>query len=110
MTIKREAAYHEAGHAVLAERSKYHRFLGPIILSNYGSGAADISLSTGRLQSAGKITDKSAAKDKDVAKDFAVILVAGFVAEQLASEKDKTLSNVNNVLLYPKNASYKLTV
>jgi ATP-dependent Zn protease len=88
---KREAAYHEAGHAVAADKSRFHALVGPINLANYGAGAIDISLSKSKLRAAGKRPVADSQRDQDVARDFAKILTAGLVAEQIASEKDKTL-------------------
>lgn len=87
MTIKIEAAFHEAGHAVVAHRSRFHNIAGPINLAAYGSGTIDISLSGAKLLSQGKAPTASAAKDKEVAVDLAVVLSAGLVAEQLAAGK-----------------------
>ena len=88
MTIKREAAFHEAGHAVVAHRSKFHNIVGPINLEAYGSGETYISLSKRKLLANGKDAEPSAAKDKEVAADLAVILAAGLVAERLAESHE----------------------
>ena len=92
MTIKREAAYHEAAHAVVANLSKYHIIHGGINLLNYGAGEFYAALSRSKCAARGKPQDPSAAKDKDVAKDFAILLCAGLVGEQIASEHDDTLA------------------
>ena len=81
MTIKREAAFHEAGHAVTAHRSRFHALVGPINLRQYGAGGIFVSLSKSKLQTAGKPTDASSQKDKEVAIDLAIILSAGLVAQ-----------------------------
>jgi len=82
--IKIEAAYHEAGHAILAYASRFHRLVGQINLANYGQGAPSISLSKGKLSKEGKPLTQDVELDQDVAKDFALILVGGLVAKQLA--------------------------
>ncbi|ELB2790462.1 hypothetical protein O4H51_05305 [Aeromonas hydrophila] len=92
MKIKREAAYHEAAHAVLASISKYHAIIGDINLLSYGAGEIYISLSRSKCATGGKPQDPSAQKDKEVARDFATVLCAGFVGEQIASERDSTLT------------------
>lgn len=92
MTIKREAAFHEAGHAVAAHLSKFHRIVGSINLGQYGAGAINVSLSKSKLLAAGKTVDQSILTDKDVAIDIAVVLSAGFVCEQLAEQREVGLS------------------
>lgn len=89
MTIKREAAFHEAGHALAAYRSSYHNVVGPINLAAYGSGEIYISLSRKKLHAKGKTPDASAARDADVAIDLAVVLAAGLVAEQIAEVREQ---------------------
>jgi hypothetical protein len=87
MTIKREAAFHEAGHVLAAYRSKFHALVGPVNLQQYGAGEACISLSKKKLHAAGKHLAAVHQSDKDVATDIAVVLCAGLVSEQLAEEK-----------------------
>lgn len=91
MSVKKEAAYHEAGHAVIAYKSKYHSIVSGLDIKNYGSGEMFIGLSKAKLNAAGKKPDESSATDRDVVKDLALVLTAGYVAEQLAAEKDNTL-------------------
>lgn len=91
MTIKREAAFHEAGHAVAAHRSRFHNVVGQINLATYGAGEIYVSLSKQKLIAEGKPATPSAQLDKEVAKDLAVVLVAGLVAERLAQESDGDL-------------------
>jgi hypothetical protein len=91
MAIKKEAAYHEAAHALIAHRSTFHNFLGPINLAEYGAGEAFVSLSNSKLASAGKPISPDPAKDVDVIRDLAEVLVAGYVVEQIAAEKDSSL-------------------
>jgi hypothetical protein len=92
MTIKLEAAYHEAGHVVLAHLSKFHGLGGSINLGTYGAGIAPVCLSRSKLVNCGKTPDRTSRLDKEVAKDLAVILCAGLVAEQMAAEIDPTLT------------------
>ena len=87
MTIKHEAAYHEAGHAVAAHFSQFHAIVGPIDLGLYGSGEIYISLNKTKVTAANKRADPSIAKDKDVAQDLAIVLCAGLVAERIAAKK-----------------------
>ena len=93
MTIKREAAYHEAGHAVLAHLSKFHGLGGSINLGTYGAGIAPVCLSRSKLVNGGKNPDRTSRRDKEVAKDLAVILCAGLAAERIAAEMDPTLTS-----------------
>jgi len=85
MTIKREAAFHEAGHAVAAHRSMFHAIVGPINLAAYDSGEVYVSLSRKKLQANGKVGSAAAGADKGVAADLAVVLAAGLVSERLAT-------------------------
>lgn len=84
MSIKREAAYHEAGHAVAAYRSKFHNVIGTINLADYGAGEIFIFLSKSKLATYGKSNDQKLQYDKEVAVDLAVVLCAGLVAERIA--------------------------
>jgi hypothetical protein len=91
MTITREAAFHEAGHAVAAYRSRFHDVIGPINLADYGQGEIYVSLSKKKLATSGKSIDESAQSDKEVAIDLAVILCSGLAAERLAEKNDAEL-------------------
>lgn len=95
MTIQREAAFHEAGHAISAHRSKFHAIVGPINLQQYGAGEIFVSLSKRKLQAAGKPVAAASQKDKEVVKDLAVVLCAGLVSERLAEEKIGLKANPN---------------
>ena len=90
--MKRDAAYHEAGHGIVARLSRFHEIVGGIELADYGAGEGFISLSKRKLKAAGKQEDESTAKDKDVARDLALILTAGYIAEKVAAEQNKTLT------------------
>jgi ATP-dependent Zn protease len=92
MTIKREAAFHEAGHAVVAHRSKFHSIEKSINLEAYGAGETSVSLSRSKLLAGGKIANASAERDKEVATDFAVVLCAGLVAERLAEVRENGIT------------------
>lgn len=92
MTITKVSAYHEAAHALIAHRSQFHKLIGRIDLRLYGSGETFISLSKSKLEAVGKSATTNSQKDKDVVKDLAVILVAGFVAEQIAAESDNAIN------------------
>ncbi len=89
--IKREAAYHEAAHAVLANPSKYHAVVGNINLSSYGAGEIYVSLSKSKCSAGGKPQDISTVRDKEVTKDLAIVLCAGFVGEQIAAQRHLAL-------------------
>jgi len=91
MPIKREAAFHEAGHAVVAFRSRFHNIAGPISLEQYGAGESLISLSKSKLRAEGLPVDETSVKLPEVVEDLAVILCAGLIAEQLASKFDASL-------------------
>jgi hypothetical protein len=83
-----EAAYHEAGHAIIASRSRFHRVVGAINLGRYGAGEIYISLSKGKCAAAGKAPDQ---RDPEVATDLAIVLSAGLVAERIAQAHDATI-------------------
>lgn len=87
MTIKLEAAYHEAGHIVAAYHSKFFDVVSGIHLSNDGAGEFLLSLSRSKCKGAGKADDETAQKDKEVAHEAVVILMAGYTAELIAKEK-----------------------
>ncbi len=89
MTIKKEAAYHEAAHAVLAYNSKFHALVGEISLAQYGAGDIYISLSKSKRKAAGVTPNPI---DKEITKDLAVILCGGLAGETIASKNDNTLS------------------
>lgn len=76
------AAYHEAGHAVVAVRSRYHSIIGNISADNYGAGAAYVTISKSKCRAAGKFPSEA---DPDIVRDFAVILKAGLAAEKMAA-------------------------
>lgn len=86
MKIKREAAFHEAGHAIAAYRSKFHSLSRSINLKLYGAGEIFVTLSKSKLQAAGKLAAAASQTDKEVATDLAVVLCAGLVSERLAEE------------------------
>ncbi|MEF8762212.1 hypothetical protein, partial [Stenotrophomonas sp. A3_2] len=67
MTIKREAGYHEACHAILTARSRFHRLAGEINLTEYGQGEIYVSLSRQKLLAAGKTPIAATAQDPEVA-------------------------------------------
>lgn len=92
MTIKREAAFHEARHAIAAWKSKYHSLVGTISLADYGAGDTLVSVSKHKLQVGGKSLSTTIVEDPDVAKDFAVVLSAGLVAEQVAASKGENIT------------------
>jgi ATP-dependent Zn protease len=92
MTIKKEAAFHEAGHAVVAFQSRFHAIVKSINLENYGAGEIFVSLSKSKLQKEGLPADPSSQTSKDVAADLAIVLSAGLVAERPASLRDAKLT------------------
>jgi len=92
MTVKREAAFHEAGHAVVAHFSKFHAIVGRVNLGEYGAGTIHISLSKRKLSESGKNEGLASQKDKDVTADLAIVLSAGLVAERIAEEMEPGLS------------------
>ena len=92
MSIKKEAAYHEAAHAVTAYYSKFHYIVHEINLMNYGAGETFVSLSKSKCLKQGKQPTPETAKDKEVSKELAVILCSGYVGEQIASEHDASLT------------------
>jgi ATP-dependent Zn protease len=94
MSIKKEAAYHEAGHVVVAAKSKYHNVVDGITLSAYGQGEASISLSKAKCLAECKtfVDAKSIGKDKDIAREAAIIFMAGYQAELLAAAANPMLT------------------
>jgi hypothetical protein len=96
MIIKKEAAFHEAAHAVTAYYSKFHGLVHEINLMNYGAGEVFVSLSKSKCLEHGKAPSPETAKDPDVSKDLAVILCSGYVGEQIASEYDSSLNPSRN--------------
>ncbi|MRJ44585.1 hypothetical protein KF946_10245 [Idiomarina loihiensis] len=91
MTIKKEAAFHEAAHAVTAYYSKFHSIVLGIDLGDYGAGETFVSLSKSKCIENGKPPTAETAKDKEVSKELAVILCSGYVGELIAAETDPSL-------------------
>lgn len=91
MTIKMVAAYHEAGHAVLTYRSKYHSLEKTISLNDYGSGEIFVSIEPSKLKGAGLPSPVKSQNNVMVTRDLALILVAGYVAEQIAAKLDNNI-------------------
>ena len=89
MNIKRESAFHAAGHTIAAHRSRFHNVVGSINLADRCLGASHIGPSATKLAASGQA---SAERDKEVAVDLAVILSAGLVAEQLAGDLEQGIS------------------
>ncbi|TGG89378.1 hypothetical protein E4656_20035 [Natronospirillum operosum] len=92
MTIKKEAAFHEAAHAVTAYYSKFHSIVLGIDLEDYGAGEIFVSLSKSKCIENGKPPSAETAKDKEVSKELAVILCSGYVGELIAAETDPSLN------------------
>jgi hypothetical protein len=93
MLVSKEAAYHEAGHAVSAYLSPFHGIAdGKVNIGSFGSGAADIRLSKKKVQAAGKTLSPAVALDPKVAASMATVLAAGFAAEQIAASLDNTIT------------------
>ena len=88
MTIKLEAAYHEAAHAIIANQSKFYEVNSGIDLGPHGRGGIDIRLSKEKLKKEGKSEEVASAHDPEVTKDLALVLTAGYAAEQIAQEKN----------------------
>lgn len=91
MTNSREAAFHQAGHAVATHLSRFHILAQGLKIDAYGSGEMTAALSRRKLMGADKIADAAARADPEVAVSIAVILCAGLVSEQIAAAKDPTL-------------------
>lgn len=91
MSIKKEAAFHEAAHAITAYYSKFHGLVHEINLMNYGAGEIFVSLSKSKCKNQGKSPTPETARDEDVSKELAVILCSGYVGEQIAAEYDSSL-------------------
>ncbi len=91
MAIKMEAAFHEAGHAVAAYFSKFHKFLGPVTLAKYGQGEIYVSQCKSKFSVVGKNVGAASQRDKEVATDLAIVLCSGLVAECLAEEKNSNI-------------------
>jgi hypothetical protein len=92
LDIKKEAAFHEAGHAVMAYLATYHGLVAGIDLQDYGSGEIYVGLLKSKCVSAGVPSTAETAKRPEVAMDLGRILVAGLVAEVIAAERDASLT------------------
>ncbi len=92
MDIKKEAAFHEAGHAVMAYLATYHGLVAGIDLKDYGAGEIYVGLLKSKCVSAGVPATAETAKRPEVAIDLGRVLVAGLVAELIAAERDESLS------------------
>ncbi len=91
MTTSREAAFHQAGHAVATHLSRFHVLAQPLKIDAYGSGEMTAALSRRKLIGAEKVADAAARSDPEVATSIAVILCAGLASERIAAAKDPTL-------------------
>lgn len=91
MTVKLEAAYHEAGHAVAAHHSRFHTIVGPINLLSYGAGEVYVGLNAGKCVAAGLPADARTALRPEVARDLGLILVAGLAAERIAAQRNDAI-------------------
>lgn len=76
----------------MAYLSSYHLQAGPIQLEAYGPGEAYVGLIPSKLEAAGLEASNKITTKPEVARDLGKILVAGFIAEQIASESDKSLT------------------
>ena len=114
MTQTLEAAYHEAGHAVLAHLSDYHFVSGPVSVASFGGGLTDISPSKKRLKQAGK-DPASYDSDPEVAQEMAGILAAGLAAKHIAAafhydlSPNPTLSKPDHQLIAKITAAAGIT-
>ncbi|EKJ94770.1 hypothetical protein C241_15758 [Bradyrhizobium lupini HPC(L)] len=92
MSVKLEAAYHEAGHIVLAWFSKYHTIAGGIDLTKGSGQIPEIAVSKSKMSAAKKLPSKdSASNDYDVVREGAVIFAAGYQAELIAASINPSL-------------------
>jgi len=89
VSIKREAAFHEAGHAVMAYFARFHGIVGSINLEDYGAGEIYVALLSSKCAAEGLAPVPEAARRPDVARDLGLILVSGLIAEQIAAENDE---------------------
>ncbi|MBN4071885.1 hypothetical protein JYT83_00550 [bacterium AH-315-F18] len=101
-------AHHEAGHAVLAVASRLHRLAGDIAVTKSGHGVAFVSLSKQLLLSNNKPDFSEAQKDPEVARDVAVVFLAGFAAEQKFCRNEKTAGNNANENRSAADEDYEL--
>ena len=80
--FKMVAAMHEAGHAVIAVKSKHHLICRDIVTDNSGAGITYVSR---QATSPGNL---------EAAKEYAVILLAGFAVERkLRDDGDDVVPN-----------------
>ena len=91
MTATREAAFHQAGHAVATHLSRFHVLVQPVSVDPYGTGEWTAGLSRRKLEAADKIVDPAARADPEVATSIATILCAGLSSELIAASKDAAL-------------------
>jgi len=92
VTVKLEAAYHEAGHAVAAHYSRFHTIVGPINLQSYGAGEVFVGFNAPKCVAAGLPADARTALRPEVTRDLGVILVAGLAAERIAAKRNPALA------------------
>ncbi|ELK8586320.1 TPA: hypothetical protein ACX3A9_004549 [Vibrio parahaemolyticus] len=92
-----EAAYHEASHAVLAEKSCFHRVVKAINISKHGTGECPVSLSKEKVEACGKEVHSGISSDVEVTEDLVVILCGGYVGEWYAQEQyDGITADINS--------------
>ncbi|MEO7010306.1 MAG: hypothetical protein ABI156_14240 [Caldimonas sp.] len=90
-TPNREAAFHQAGHAIATHLSRFHILVHPVFVDPYGTGEWTAGLSRRKLEAADKTVDAAARTDPEVAISIARILCAGFSSELIAASKDAAL-------------------
>ncbi|MGH8797911.1 MAG: hypothetical protein ACREXI_12705 [Caldimonas sp.] len=91
VTTSREAAFHQAGHAVATHLSRFHILVHPVSVDPYGTGEWIAGLSRRKLEAAAKIVDVAVRTDPEVATSIATILCAGLSSELIAASKDAAL-------------------
>ena len=67
MTAAREAAFHQAGHAVASHLSRFHMLVQTLKIDSYGAGEMTAALSRRKLIGAKKLADAAARSDPDLA-------------------------------------------
>jgi hypothetical protein len=76
------AAFHEAGHAVLAVASRFHNVVLPISIQD-AYGETFVSMSKTKVQASGRSPDVRAAQaDPEIATDAAIVFLAGLASER----------------------------
>lgn len=84
MNVLRHAAFHEAGHAVAAHHSRFHRLSGNTRIYDGGGGVAPVNIDPEKM--AAREAESILKRDfrLDIVRDWAGILFAGYCSTSIA--------------------------